>query len=311
MQRTDKELIRFDWAMKRLLRDKGNPVVLEGFLTSLLGKEIKIMDFLESEGNKRYSEEKSNRVDIAAKDNEGNHIIIEVQNQTENEYFHRILFGTSRMIIDHVKSGQNYEKVPKVYSVNIVFFELGDKTDYVYHGYTEFLGLHSRKPLLLRDSIKRKFDVEKPGDILPEYYILLANDFNRWSKVPIDQWMYFLSTNTIPADADAPGLQEARRQLDINNLSRADKEAYYKHLDNMRSLMSAMETAYENGEWEGREKGREEGRAQGRKEGFAQGREEEKKWIVVNALKQGMDIVLIQKITGLSLEEITRIKNES
>ena len=32
--------IRFDWAMKRLLRNKANFVVLEGFLASLIGKKV-------------------------------------------------------------------------------------------------------------------------------------------------------------------------------------------------------------------------------------------------------------------------------
>ncbi len=48
------EVIRFDWAMKRLLRDKANFVVLEGLLTSLLNEEIKIKSLLESEGNQEY-----------------------------------------------------------------------------------------------------------------------------------------------------------------------------------------------------------------------------------------------------------------
>lgn len=254
----DKKLIRFDWAIKRLLRNKADHSVLEGFLTSLIGKEIKIKAFLESEGNKRYADEKSNRVDISAEDTEGNKIIIEVQNETENEYFQRILFGTSKMIMDHIKEGEPYEKVPKVYSINIVYFDLGDKTDYVYHGFTEFKGLHTNEPLLLRDRFNKKFSYETPGEVLPEYYILLANDFDRWSKVHLDQWMYFLSTSTIPDDADAPGLKEAREQLQIDNLSREDRNAYYKHLDNMRSLVSMVETAYLDGEYKGEAKGRAE-----------------------------------------------------
>ena len=40
-------LIRFDWAMKRLLRDKSNYVVLEGFLSTLLGEDLHIKRFLE------------------------------------------------------------------------------------------------------------------------------------------------------------------------------------------------------------------------------------------------------------------------
>ena len=41
--------IRFDWAVKRLLRQKANFDVLEGFLTVLLGEEVKIIELLESE----------------------------------------------------------------------------------------------------------------------------------------------------------------------------------------------------------------------------------------------------------------------
>lgn len=308
-----KKLIRFDWAIKRLLRDKANPVVLEGFLTSLLGKEIRIIDFLESEGNKRYSEEKSNRVDILAEDAEGNKILIEVQNETENEYFHRMLFGTSRIIIDHMKQGDSYDKVPKVYSINIVYFELGDKTDYVYHGYTDFLGLHTREPLQLASRIRKKYGVEEPGDIMPEYYILLANDFDKWSKTPLDQWMYFLSTSTIPEDATAPGLKEAREQLSVDRLSREEQNAYYKHLDNMMSLTSAVNTAWEDGEWEGHKKGLEEGmqkglkegRQKGIEEGIQKGIEEGRKGIAISMLGSGMSIPDVAKYTGIS-EEILR-----
>ncbi|WP_448529757.1 hypothetical protein, partial [Raineya sp.] len=59
-----KKLIRFDWAIKRLLRNKANFVVLEGFLSELLFEDIKIKEILESEGNQDSWEDKYNRVDI-------------------------------------------------------------------------------------------------------------------------------------------------------------------------------------------------------------------------------------------------------
>lgn len=45
--------IRFDWAMKRMLRDKANFAVLEGLLTVLLGEKITIIELLESESNQQ------------------------------------------------------------------------------------------------------------------------------------------------------------------------------------------------------------------------------------------------------------------
>ena len=59
--------ISFDWALKRLLRNKANFVVLEGFLTTLLGTTIKIHKLLESEGNQDRNDSKYNRVDLPAK----------------------------------------------------------------------------------------------------------------------------------------------------------------------------------------------------------------------------------------------------
>ena len=57
-------LIRFDWALKNILREKANFEILEGFLSELLRTDVKIDSILESESNKENDEDKSNRVDI-------------------------------------------------------------------------------------------------------------------------------------------------------------------------------------------------------------------------------------------------------
>ena len=86
-------LIRFDWAMKRLLRDKSNYVVLEGFLSTLLGEDLHICRFLESESNQTDASDKFNRADMLVEDDKGQLLIIEVQNNRELDYFHRMLSG--------------------------------------------------------------------------------------------------------------------------------------------------------------------------------------------------------------------------
>ena len=90
--------IRFDWAMKRLLRDKANFKVLEGLLTTLLNEKITIKNLLESESNQEEEYDKYNRVDLLAENSKGNLILIEVQNNNEYAYFQRMLFGTSNGI---------------------------------------------------------------------------------------------------------------------------------------------------------------------------------------------------------------------
>lgn len=74
------QIIRFDWAMKRLLRNKANFSVLEGLLTTLLGEKIIIQRLLESESNQENEYDKYNRVDMLAEDSKGELILIEVQN---------------------------------------------------------------------------------------------------------------------------------------------------------------------------------------------------------------------------------------
>lgn len=141
--------IRFDWAMKRMLRNKANFGVLEGLLTTLLREKITIRHMLESESNQEEEYDKYNRVDMLAENSKGDLILVEVQNNNEFAYFQRMLFGTSKLITEYISRGEGYDKIRKVYSVNIVYFSLGHGTDYVYHGTTEFRGIHDNDILQL------------------------------------------------------------------------------------------------------------------------------------------------------------------
>ena len=71
---------------------------------------------------------------MLAENSKGELVIIEVQNNRELDYFHRMLYGTSKAITEYMNQGDPYAKVKKVYSVNIVYFDLGQGDDYVYHG---------------------------------------------------------------------------------------------------------------------------------------------------------------------------------
>ena len=159
-------------------------------------------------------------MDLLAENDKGALFLIEIQNNTEFAYFQRMLFGTSKLVTEYINRGQGYEHIRKIYSVNIVYFNLGNGTDVVYHGKTEFRGIHNGELLSLSPFQRQKFNVDAVSDLYPEYYILKVNDFDRWSKVPLEQWIYFLNTGDIPADATAPGLEEAREKLRIERMSR-------------------------------------------------------------------------------------------
>ena len=294
----ESKYIRFDWAMKRILRQKVNYGILEGLLETVLNMKLKIISVLEPSDESKC--DNFNRLDLLALDCSNDKILIEIQNNTEYAYFERIIFGTSKFITDLInKKGEGYENVRKIYSVNIVYFSLGKGTDIVYHGKTEFRGIHNGDLLELSPFQRQKFNVDAVSDLYPEYYILKVNDFNRVAKNSLEEWVYYLNTGDVPQEAKAPGMEEVKEQLTIDRMNKSERSAYYKHLDNIVILRDNIYTE--------REEGRLEGRAEGREEGREEGRAAERQDNAKKMKELGIPTETISRITGLSLEEINKL----
>ncbi len=249
--------IRFDWAVKRLLRQKANFDVLEGFLTVFLGEEIKIMEILESEGNQEYADDKFNRVDIKARNSKGEIILIEVQNASETFYLERMLYGVAKAITEHINLGQTYQEVKKVYSISVIYFNLGTGSDYIYCGQNHFVGIHTKDELKIstreRDTIVQK----SPEEVFPTYYLIRVNNFNKVAVSPMEEWMRYLKTGVISDEAKAPGLPEARRKLQYYDMSDAERNAYDEHVNAVMIQNDVIKTAKREGIAEGRAEERE------------------------------------------------------
>lgn len=234
--------IRFDWAIKRILRDKANFVILEGFLTELIGESIRIEAVLEGEANKEQEGSKFNRVDLLVENNKGELIIIEIQNSHELDYFLRILFGISKAITEYIKEGEPYSKIKKVISINIIYFDLGQGEDYVYKGTTSFKGIHKADTLELSASQKRLFDKDSIEQLYPEIYLIKVNQFDDVAKDSLDEWIYFFKNSEIKESFKARGLKEAEKKLRIANMDEDEYRAYQRYLDNLRYQASIAET---------------------------------------------------------------------
>ena len=275
------------------MRNKSNFVILEGFLSTLLEEKITIVCLLESEGNKDARDDKFNRVDMLAEDSNGELIIIEVQNNRELDYFHRMLYGASKVVTDYINEGQEYGIIRKVYSINIVYFELGQGKDYVYHGYTTFRGIHYNDILQLSVRQREQFVRHEAGDIFPEYYVLRVDGFNDQAKTPLDEWIKFLKTGEIEHDSTAPGLQEASERLRIDQLSPSDKQQYYSDMEAIRYQRSVIKTGW----------------IEGHADGLAEGKAESQRQIAAKLKKQGIPADVIIQCTGLSAKEISKLSD--
>ena len=306
-----RKLISFDWAIKKILRSKANFVVIEGLLTTVLNKKINILELLESESNREAENDKYNRVDMLVRAEDDELIIIEVQATRQFDYFHRMVYGTSKTVSEHFKKAQEYEHVKKVISVNIVYFELGHGDDYVYHGTTNFIGLHTKNELELSSVQKELYEKERVCDIFPEHFILKINNFNDFAKDSLDEWIYFLKNEEIKPEFRAPGLVEASEILDVLKLSAEDRAIYEQEMENLSYEESITKSNFKAGKLEGMKEGVQKGEKIGIKKGRAEGEHLAKIEIAKNLLSQNVSVEVIVSATSLSAEEIKKIKTES
>ncbi|SFV60998.1 Conserved hypothetical protein 1784 [hydrothermal vent metagenome] len=288
-----RKLISFDWAIKRLLRSKANFGILEGFLSELLFEDIKIEEILESESNKEQDNDKYNRVDIKVKNSKDEIILVEIQYGRELDYMHRMVYGTSKVITEHMKEGDSYSKVVKVISINIIYFDFGDGDDYIYKGQTTFRGIHNSSILKLNPKQEELYKTDRVDKIYPEYYVIKVNNFDENAKDTLDEWIYFLKTEKIENSFRAKGLDEAKKKLDIMKFDEKERANYERFKKYLHDQASAWESTYVIGEIMGYKKG------------------EKKKAIevAIKSLAKGIDIDTISAITSLSIDEIRKLRN--
>jgi len=286
--------IRFDWAAKKMLRDKANFGILEGFLSELLKDSIKINNILESETNKENPDDKYNRVDLLVHNSKNELIIIEIQNTRELDYLFRLLFITSKAITENMSEGSSYSAVKKVITISVLYFDLGQGTDYIYHGTTNFVGLHSKDQLQLSAGQKKLFQKQSVEQIFPEHYLIRISQFDEKSisltQDKFDEWVYFLKTSEIKDNFTAQGIDEARKKLAIMNMPNDEQRAYTRYLDKISTEASVAETL----KFEAEQKIR----------------KEEQIKMAKGLKKDGIPNAIIAKNTELTTQEIENLDNE-
>ncbi len=285
-----KRLIRFDWAVKKLLRNKANFVVLEGFLSELLFDDIKIQKILESENNQETENDKYNRVDILIQNSKNELIIVEIQNTYEIDFFHQMIYGTSKALIENISLGQPYSEIKKVISINVVYFDLGQGKDYIYKGKTNFEGLHENDTLQLSIQQKQTFTKKEISDFFPEYYIIKVNKFNDIAKDTLDEWVYFLKNSEVKDEFKAKGLAEAKEVLDIMRLDKEQQYGFNRYLDYLHYKASEILSL--------------------RLEAEDKVRQDRNVEIAKNFIVMGLDNITIAKGTGLTVEQIEDLRIE-
>ena len=294
--------IRFDWAAKNILRNKADFVVFEGLISVLVKEKVSIVELLESESNQEQRNDKYNRVDIKARNSKGEIILVEIQQTREADYLQRMLYGVAKAITEHMGRGKMYENVKKVFSINILYFKLGEGKDYLYHGQTTLTGVHDGDMLQLTQHEQDDLHVVTPEDVFPEYFVIRVNEFDKLATDPLEEWIRYLKDEYISPDTTAPGLKEAKERLEYLRMTPEQQRSYDHYIDTMvrdadvyRTQMLEIKIA--------REKVLAEGRAEGLSEGHKEERLKNARSLKVN----GVSIDVIAKSLGLSEEEVAAL----
>ena len=283
--------IRFDWVIKRLLRQKANFGVLEGFLTVFLNEKVEIVEILESEGNQEVADDKFNRVDIKAKNSNGEIIIVEVLYISILYYYEHLIHGVNKTILERIKTQLAQQEIKNVYSIYLFYLDFGIGTDYLYHGQNQFTGVHTKDQLVVTAREKNVIVSKNPSEIFPEYLLARMKEFNQVAISPLEEWMEYLKNGIIKENTSAPGLREAREKLQYYSMSDAERYAYDEHINAVMIQNDVLGGA------------REEGFMEGEKSGM--NKERIKNAIGMKAA--GIPISTIASITGLSEEDILKL----
>ena len=187
----------------------------------------------------------------------------------------------SKTVSEYINLGEDYDKVRKVYSINIVYFELGQGKDYVYHGRNEFRGIHDGDLLQLSRRQQEIFKCKYASDIFP----------NKVAKTPLDEWMSFLKTGRIEATATAQGLPEARERLRVDSMPEAERRAYIRGVEAEVYQRSVLFSSWDDG----------------RQEGLKEGKKEATIEMARNLKQLGVPIETIIKSSGLTEAEIAQL----
>jgi len=304
---------RVDLAFKKIFGVEENKDLLISLINSIVGEEDQVSEvtLLNPYNPKNFKSDKLSILDIKATNQDGKKFNIEIQISDEADYDKRALYYWAKIYTEQLKESEDYSKLSKAIGIHILnFTSIPDVEKYhnVFHITEKETGLVYYKDLELHTIELKKFTNSK------EKLVDIVAKVNN----ALDMWSAFLTRNdlliadNLPKELNSPNLKKAINVLNVMNFTDEEREAYENHLKWLRIETNTIKKAKADGIKEGIEKGREEGIEKGREEGIAIGEaisNEKIEKIAINMLKQHLDNALISSVTGLSNDQILKLKN--
>lgn len=277
--------MKSDIVFKAFFSKAGNERFLNDFLNAILGENVKIKTIKhDARLEQLVLEEKYGVLDLEVELESGEVVDIEMQLKDYKNMEKRTTFYAAKKISEQKGIGKYYEGLKKVIIIAILNYSLTPLPEYI----TETVR-----------AAKRHRDYEI-NNFVQYYYIELEKFRNQTPnmKEKLNQWIAFIDGERDDwidmAKKESKIIKDADREY---NVLTGDEEL--KRLAEIR-MLSEME------EHSALMASKEEGREEGRKEG----RIEMKIDMAKKMIEEQMDIEMIKKVTGLSSEEILKLKDD-
>ena len=281
-----------DFGFKKLFGEESNKDLLLDFLNELLHKEegkIISLSYDKTERLGSSAEERRAVFDIHCENDKGEKFIVEMQKTRQNFFKDRALYYSTFPIVEQAPKGEewNYE-LKAIYTVAILNFTFDeDKNDLNKYRYD----------VMLSDIDTNKVFYNK----LTFIYLEMPK-FNKKVEeleTRFDKWLYVIKNlsrlDNIPEKLREKIFEKMFAAAEIAKLTQKEYTNYIKSLGTYRDMKNSLDTA------------KQEGKTEGIVEGIEKGKTEEKLEIAKNAKDLGLSVEQIQKLTGLSINEIEKL----
>ena len=275
---------QIDIVFKKIFGTEKNKPILINFLNAVIKPTtpIKDVEIKNNDIDKDFIEDKFSRLDVKATTSNKEHINIEIQVKNEYNMIQRTLYYWSKMYSEQIQNRDNYSKLERTVCINILNFKYlkNDK----YHNAYRLKEITSNEELTDLQEI-HFIELPKFNEIGNKEYVENVEKMDA-----LEKWLEFLvepESNTV-------------RQLELSNeeIKLAKSELYRLSMDsNEREQYNMREKAIYD-------------RISALENAEAKGKIERELELIKESLNQGLEISLISKITGLSEEEILKIKKD-
>jgi predicted transposase/invertase (TIGR01784 family) len=235
--------------------------------------------------------------DVKCTDAKGRVFIVEMQMNWTDSFRQRLLFGTSQAFVKQLQKGKEYQLLQPVYGLGMVA-EIYEKTspDW-YHHYRLVKKGHRESDVIEHLQLifieLPKFPVHAPQEKkLRLLWLRFLREVDEKTRVVAQELL------DVPEIAQAVGLAEE------SAYTPGELQVYESYWDSVRREKTLMMDKFE----EGKAAGKAEGRVEGESIGEAKGRVDEKRKIAENLLEQGIALEIVATGTGLTRDEVEKIK---